>query len=249
MSARRLTPRSVGARPSRDPLASPVHGTRRRHHRLRPGRPAARAGVRRPRAADARRRQRPRAPRRGPRRAACRSRSPGAQEVLDRVQRGGHDRDAPTGSPMPRRRGTSSSRWGRRRSRTSRSTCATSARRSTTCCRTCGAGHAIILRSTIAPGTTEFVAGYLAKHRGFEVGEDVFVAHVPERIAAGRFFEEIVTLPCIVGGVGERSGEVVGRAVRRVRRADRADDAGAGRAGQDLDEHPALRARSRCPTC
>ena len=30
---------------------------------------------------------------------------------------------------------------------------------------------------------------------------------MPERIAAGRFFEEIESLPCIVGGVGERSGE------------------------------------------
>jgi UDP-N-acetyl-D-mannosaminuronic acid dehydrogenase len=70
-------------------------------------------------------------------------------------------------------------------------------------------GHALTLRSTVAPGTTEFVAGYLAKHRGFQIGEDVFVAHAPERIAAGRFLEEIDSLPCIVGGVGERSGEVV----------------------------------------
>jgi UDP-N-acetyl-D-mannosaminuronic acid dehydrogenase len=72
-------------------------------------------------------------------------------------------------------------------------------------------GHSLILRSTIAPGTTDFVAGYLAKQRGFEVGEDIFVAHAPERIAAGRFLEEIGTLPCIVGGVGKRSGERVGR--------------------------------------
>jgi len=71
-------------------------------------------------------------------------------------------------------------------------------------------GHTIVLRSTIAPGTTDFVAGYLTKHRGFVIGEDVFVAHAPERIAAGRFFEEIGTLPCIVGGVGEESGERVG---------------------------------------
>ena len=69
-------------------------------------------------------------------------------------------------------------------------------------------GHSLILRSTIAPGTTEFVAGYLAKHRGFRIGEEVFVAHAPERIAAGRFLAEIDTLPCIIGGVGERSGEV-----------------------------------------
>ena len=70
-------------------------------------------------------------------------------------------------------------------------------------------GHALTLRSTVAPGTTEFVAGYLAKHRGFQIGEDVYVAHAPERIAAGRFLEEIDSLPCIVGGVGARSGEVV----------------------------------------
>jgi len=37
------------------------------------------------------------------------------------------------------------------------------------------------------------------------VGEEVFVAHAPERIAAGRFLEEISTLPCIVGGVDEES--------------------------------------------
>ena len=68
-------------------------------------------------------------------------------------------------------------------------------------------GHALILRSTIAPGTTEFVAGYLEKQRGLRVGEDLYVAHAPERIAAGRFLEEISTLPCIVGGVGEASTE------------------------------------------
>ncbi|MBV9196192.1 MAG: nucleotide sugar dehydrogenase [Solirubrobacterales bacterium] len=66
-------------------------------------------------------------------------------------------------------------------------------------------GHTLILRSTIAPGTTEFVAGYVEKRRGLQVGEDVFVAHAPERIAAGRFVEEISTLPCIIGGVGEAS--------------------------------------------
>jgi UDP-N-acetyl-D-mannosaminuronic acid dehydrogenase len=71
-------------------------------------------------------------------------------------------------------------------------------------------GQSLILRSTVAPGTTEFVAGYLAKHRGFDIGEGLFVAHAPERIAAGRFLEEIDTLPCIIGGVGARSGEVVG---------------------------------------
>ncbi len=68
-------------------------------------------------------------------------------------------------------------------------------------------GHSLILRSTIAPGTTDYVAGYLEKRRGLRVGDEVFVAHAPERIAAGRFLEEISTLPCIVGGVCETSTE------------------------------------------
>jgi UDP-N-acetyl-D-mannosaminuronic acid dehydrogenase len=75
-------------------------------------------------------------------------------------------------------------------------------------------GHCIVLRSTIAPGTTEFVAGYLEMHRGFTVGKDLFVAHVPERIAASRFFAEIGTLPCIVGGYGEGSGEIAAEPFR-----------------------------------
>ena len=66
-------------------------------------------------------------------------------------------------------------------------------------------GHCLILRSTVAPGTTDFVAGYLTKQRDLQVGSDIFVAHVPERIAAGRFFEEIETLPNIVGGVDAAS--------------------------------------------
>jgi len=73
------------------------------------------------------------------------------------------------------------------------------------------AGQLLVLRSTVAPGTTDFVAGYLEKHRGFKVGEDIFVAHVPERIAADKFLDEIGTLPCIVGGVGEASGERAAR--------------------------------------
>ena len=71
--------------------------------------------------------------------------------------------------------------------------------------------HLLVLRSTVAPGTTDFVAGYLEKQRGFTVGENLFVAHVPERIAADRFMAEIGTLPCIVGGIGEASAERAGR--------------------------------------
>jgi UDP-N-acetyl-D-mannosaminuronic acid dehydrogenase len=68
-------------------------------------------------------------------------------------------------------------------------------------------GHAIMLRSTVAPRTTAFVAGYIAQRRGLRPGEDVFVVHCPERIVGGRFVEEIDTLPCIVGGIDPQSTE------------------------------------------
>jgi UDP-N-acetyl-D-mannosaminuronic acid dehydrogenase len=67
--------------------------------------------------------------------------------------------------------------------------------------------HLIVLRSTVAPGTTEYVAGYLEKRLGLEVD----VAHCPERIAADRFLEEIGTLPCIVAGVREEATERTAR--------------------------------------
>jgi UDP-N-acetyl-D-mannosaminuronic acid dehydrogenase len=70
-------------------------------------------------------------------------------------------------------------------------------------------GHVLVLRSTVAPGTTDFVAGYLEQQRGFVIGQDVFVAHAPERIAENHFVEEIATLPHIVGGVDGPSTDAV----------------------------------------
>ena len=72
------------------------------------------------------------------------------------------------------------------------------------------AGQSLILRSTVAPGTTDFVAAYLRRHTTLRVGNEIYVAHAPERIAAGRFIEEIHSLPCIIGGVGAQSGAAVG---------------------------------------
>jgi UDP-N-acetyl-D-mannosaminuronic acid dehydrogenase len=69
------------------------------------------------------------------------------------------------------------------------------------------AGQTLILRSTVGPGTTDWLAGYIEQRRGFDVGTEFFVAHVPERIAVNNFLEEIRTLPCIVGGIDPHSGE------------------------------------------
>jgi UDP-N-acetyl-D-mannosaminuronic acid dehydrogenase len=72
------------------------------------------------------------------------------------------------------------------------------------------AGQSVTLRSTVAPGTTDFLAAHLRRNTTLEVGREIHVAHAPERIAAGRFIEEIHSLPCIVGGVSPESGQIVG---------------------------------------
>jgi UDP-N-acetyl-D-mannosaminuronic acid dehydrogenase len=68
-------------------------------------------------------------------------------------------------------------------------------------------GQTLILRSTVGPGTTEWLAGYIEQRRGFDVGAEFYVAHVPERIAVNHFMEEIESLPTIIGGIDPDSGD------------------------------------------
>lgn len=61
-----------------------------------------------------------------------------------------------------------------------------------------------ILRSTVAPNTTKYIAEYIesktqSKTPGHISGVDFFVAHCPERIAEGVAHEELLSLPQIVG--------------------------------------------------
>jgi UDP-N-acetyl-D-mannosaminuronic acid dehydrogenase len=62
------------------------------------------------------------------------------------------------------------------------------------------AGSLIVLRSTVYPGTTEYVAQNLA-----ERGCQVDVAFCPERIAEGHALEELHTLPQIIGADTDRA--------------------------------------------
>lgn len=65
-------------------------------------------------------------------------------------------------------------------------------------------GQLLILRSTVSPGTTDYVNSYL-KELGFKVGLNFFLAFCPERIAEGKSLEELAQLPQIVGGVEKAS--------------------------------------------
>ena len=63
-------------------------------------------------------------------------------------------------------------------------------------------GALVVLRSTVYPGTTEYVAQRLE-----ERGRDVDVAFCPERIAEGQALQELRTLPQIVGADDDRAAE------------------------------------------
>lgn len=68
-------------------------------------------------------------------------------------------------------------------------------------------GHLVCLRSTVAPGTTHFVERWLHRHTDFKVGRDLLLAFCPERIAEGKAYEEIRSLPQIVGAEDAESQE------------------------------------------
>jgi UDP-N-acetyl-D-mannosaminuronic acid dehydrogenase len=63
-------------------------------------------------------------------------------------------------------------------------------------------GTLVVLRSTVYPGTTEYVAAALADHAC-----DVDVAFCPERIAEGHALEELSSLPQIIGSDDRAAGD------------------------------------------
>ena len=82
------------------------------------------------------------------------------------------------------------------------------------------AGHLIVLRSTVSPGTTEYLGRFLKRHTSFQIGTDLFLAFCPERIAQGQSLEEIPGIPQIVGGLDPESTrqacDLFGHVTRRI---------------------------------
>lgn len=66
-------------------------------------------------------------------------------------------------------------------------------------------GQTIILRSTLAPNTTQFIRNYIENNTKFKIGSDVFLAFAPERIAEGHAIKELKTLPQMIGTFDELS--------------------------------------------
>jgi len=62
-------------------------------------------------------------------------------------------------------------------------------------------GNLVILESTSPPRTTEQVVAATAIPENLKIGEDVFVAHCPERVLPGRILLEVVQNDRVVGGM------------------------------------------------
>ena len=69
-------------------------------------------------------------------------------------------------------------------------------------------GNLVILESTSPVGTTDEVVAHILMENGHSVGEEVYVAHCPERVLPGRILIELVENDRVVGGVNEESTRV-----------------------------------------
>ncbi|MCP3670171.1 MAG: UDP-N-acetyl-D-mannosamine dehydrogenase [Gammaproteobacteria bacterium] len=66
-------------------------------------------------------------------------------------------------------------------------------------------GNLVILESTSPVGTTENVVARILADAGHKIGEEVFIAHCPERVLPGRILIELIENDRIVGGIDEKS--------------------------------------------
>jgi nucleotide sugar dehydrogenase len=65
----------------------------------------------------------------------------------------------------------------------------------------------VVIESTIPPGTTTNIVKPALEETGMKVGRDIYLAHVPERIAPGKAVEELLNAPRVIGGADPNSTE------------------------------------------
>lgn len=63
----------------------------------------------------------------------------------------------------------------------------------------------LVVRSTLAPGTSDRLVALLESRLGLRLGEDLRYAYCPDRCAGGAFFQEMREVPQIVGAFEQRS--------------------------------------------
>lgn len=68
-------------------------------------------------------------------------------------------------------------------------------------------GDMVILESTVPPGTTRDVVGGLISSRGLILGQDIDLAHAPEKAIPGKLFYELENNDRVIGGYDIKSTE------------------------------------------
>ena len=78
-------------------------------------------------------------------------------------------------------------------------------------------GNTVIVESTIAPMSTDETIKPIFEKAGFTIGEDLYLAHCPERVLPGKIIEELIHNDRIIGGVtpecAVKASEVYGQFV------------------------------------
>jgi len=64
-------------------------------------------------------------------------------------------------------------------------------------------GQLIILRSTVAPGTTELLNQRIEASTSWQSDRDFFLAYAPERVAEGHAIAELTAFPQLIGAFGD----------------------------------------------
>lgn len=77
-------------------------------------------------------------------------------------------------------------------------------------------GQLLILRSTVTPGTTEYIVKFVRDNYGWEISKDFYIAYCPERIAEGKAIEELYEIPQIIGTVDDKSRQLAASIFRKL---------------------------------
>ncbi|MBC1435122.1 nucleotide sugar dehydrogenase [Listeria rocourtiae] len=64
-------------------------------------------------------------------------------------------------------------------------------------------GNTVIIESTVSPRTTESIIKVMIEEAGFNIGQDIYLVHCPERVLPGKILEELIFNNRIIGGVTE----------------------------------------------
>ncbi len=75
-------------------------------------------------------------------------------------------------------------------------------------------GNLIIHESTSPPGTTTGLITGILKEKGFDLENDLYLAHCPERVLPGKVLKELIENDRIVGGINRASAEKAAKLYR-----------------------------------